>query len=81
MDFEYIKRWDPYTFFVSFMTNNTDTSIDDIITHKSKAKLRISMNNSCSNVTGAMYLQNHIILTLRCRSSTFITQRSRASLT
>jgi len=54
MDFEYIKRWAPYTFFVSFMTNNTDTSIYEIITYKCKAKLRISINNYCSNATGAM---------------------------
>lgn len=54
MDFEYIKRWAPYTFFVSFMTNNTDISIYAIITYKSKAKLRISIHISCSNATGAM---------------------------
>lgn len=54
MDFEHIKRWAPYAFFVSFMSNNTDTSIYEIITYKSKAKLRISINNSFSNATGAM---------------------------
>lgn len=54
MDSECIKRWAPYTFFVSFMTNHNDANIYDIFAYKSKAKLRISINISCSSATGAM---------------------------